>query len=412
MNIEPWRALPLPTRSSPFYTLKSIAFDKDAADTKVSGGGVVLPPVGQNRQNGNDLGGDIVPPKVVPRASPRQLRRREAALDECTKVQEQLKEVLQRLTSESQAQAAIHNKKRELAGSTVKCNKSMKEEVEHIKAQQHQLKKLRTQLRELMQPVCAPSTDSPVAAATTPLATTAPAAAAVPAEDGEDGLGSVDLDSSRGADNVQVDIGVEVDPLRSTASGPQSLPPAAALPPPVKDLVDKLATASDTELVAFLGGLNEEAFGKLAVEFSTLQGQTPALAAGSICTSGENGPDGVDVDPSSRATASEDQSLPPAAAPPLPMRDLADKLAAALDTEIVAFLRGLSKQAFSKLEVELSSCAEEGTTTGAPAPVVEASMDEETHELPGAALEPVPDNTKEDAPAPTAEDTPDNAVGE
>jgi hypothetical protein len=158
-----WSSLPYPVRGSPFYTLKSIAFSKEpaaaaskasvanASPRAVGSASVVLPPVGQTA---GELEGNRLDDKA---AASRQLKRRDAALEEFRKVEEQLKEVLQKLIGEKQARAASHHRKQEISASLAKCNKSHKEEVERIKLQQRHLHKIRLQMKEIKETNSYPS---------------------------------------------------------------------------------------------------------------------------------------------------------------------------------------------------------------------------------------------------------------
>jgi len=159
MTTSAWNALPFPTRGSPFYSLKSIAFSNNAVPAAssskapaVTGSkasvGVVLPPVLLKHDGSADLEGN----RPDDKASTRHLRRRDNALEEYKKVQDQLQEMLQKLSCEKEGQANIYNKVREMSESLVKCNKDLQAKVAHTYAQQQQLRKLRLQVKEYKDP--------------------------------------------------------------------------------------------------------------------------------------------------------------------------------------------------------------------------------------------------------------------
>lgn len=159
MTTSAWEALPFPTRGSPFYSLKSIAFSNNAVPAASSSKppaatgskasvGVVLPPVLQNQSGSADL--EVNRPDD--KASTRHLRRRDNALEEYKKVQDQLQELLQKLSCEKESQANIYNKVREMSESLVKCNRDLQAKVAHTYAQQQQLRKLRLQVKEYKDP--------------------------------------------------------------------------------------------------------------------------------------------------------------------------------------------------------------------------------------------------------------------
>jgi small-conductance mechanosensitive channel len=100
------------------------------------------------------------------------LRRREAALEEYKKVQDQLREVLQKLVSERQACADARHKSQELHRRIDHGNKTLKEQVSHTYSQQKQLRYLRAQVKELKEPqshTSAPSTAESRSFSDTPL---------------------------------------------------------------------------------------------------------------------------------------------------------------------------------------------------------------------------------------------------
>jgi len=145
-------------RGSAFYTLKSVAFAKESAAGSKASGAVVLPPVANGAQQDRSLGdpeGNRPEDKLA--GNPRQVRKRDAALEDCRKVQEELRVVLEKLHSTRQACAASHSKKQELASSTAKCKADLKQECGRIKSQLQTLQTLRRQLKELKEPNFSPS---------------------------------------------------------------------------------------------------------------------------------------------------------------------------------------------------------------------------------------------------------------
>eukprot|EP00929_Paragymnodinium_shiwhaense_P111622 TRINITY_DN79967_c0_g1_i1.p1 TRINITY_DN79967_c0_g1~~TRINITY_DN79967_c0_g1_i1.p1 ORF type:complete len:570 (+),score=118.80 TRINITY_DN79967_c0_g1_i1:46-1755(+) len=169
-GVTPWAPLPFPSRPSRHYTLKSIAFCKDAEPSALlKGTAKGLQPTPRAHQlprlqgdadgNGNaaswavssmgvsiDAGVFDTNPMVVKLSA-----RREAALAEHTKVEEQLKQVSLKLTRERRMRVEGEVKAKDVRERMVAVVHKCRDETQRLYAQQQELRALRAQLKQLQQ---------------------------------------------------------------------------------------------------------------------------------------------------------------------------------------------------------------------------------------------------------------------
>lgn len=152
---DAWDPLPFPTRKSPFYTLKSIAFSKDADSA-------VLSRVGDH----GGVNGGCGPPKVASNGNQglnqdpqidgndaskvdKLMARREAALAETRRLNEMIEQMSDKISCEQRMRGAAEVQTRGLVEKTQQVRDAMRNELAHIYQQQQQLRDLRSRMRKL-----------------------------------------------------------------------------------------------------------------------------------------------------------------------------------------------------------------------------------------------------------------------
>jgi len=129
------------------------------ARSKAVNAGVVLPPVSQNLLSAHTVSCSSNTEKNASEekaSASRQLKRRDAALEEYKRVQEQLKEMYQKLAGENEFHSDVHKRMKEVSASISKTTKDLRAKVAHTYAQQQQLRKLRLQLKDCKEPSFSP----------------------------------------------------------------------------------------------------------------------------------------------------------------------------------------------------------------------------------------------------------------
>jgi len=143
---EGWSPMAMPMRPSPFYRLKSIAFAKPTSD-------VLLPrrPGGAGAAFLPRLAGGVVPLEraddIETEAILKLKRRREAAVADCAKVEEQLRKAREHLAKEAKARIAAEAQTQELRDRSRGLGQSLQVELTRLRSQQRLLRDLRAQLK-------------------------------------------------------------------------------------------------------------------------------------------------------------------------------------------------------------------------------------------------------------------------